>query len=260
MAGTKISELQPVTSLNDNDQIPLARGSFTRKITGKIFNDSFLSLNTRLTELSSNILYVEDSSTIDLTFNPISRVLRAEVIPGSIETIPTGAVMPFAKATSIPSGWVWCDGQIIPSSTGSITQLGQVITANFTNLYSYLGNTYGAAGKLPDLRDYFIRGYGGTNSGSLGTAQGDQFGQHTHPVTSASTGAAGNHAHTFSYTGATPDPGGGGGGGSSADPVGKSGTTNAAGTHDHTVSVTLGNTGGNETRPKNFAMLYCIKL
>jgi len=62
-------------------------------------------------------------------------------------------------------------------------------------------------------------------------------------VGTAYTGYAGNHAHSFTTNGA---------GGHS-----HSLNINSAGEHNHTIAVAP--TGGTETRPRNVAMLYCIK-
>ena len=82
----------------------------------------------------------------------------------------------------------------------------------------------------------------------------DYAGNHSHNV---GMDAAGNHGHNIGMNGA----------GNHAHSV--SGSTSAAGNHahnltttwsgDHTHSFTTNNTGSGETRPRNVALLYCIK-
>ena len=166
--------------------------------------------------------------------------------------VPPGAVMTFAMPVA-PSGWVAADNRELPK-TGTYAAL-------FAAIGSLYGETNGAGGagtshfRVPDLRGYFVRGSGtnadGTAAGSFGAKQVDDFKSHTH---AGSANLAGAHTHTVD--GAQQDSGGGGGSGSSADTSPK--TTSSAGAHTHTLSINL--TGGTETRPKNIALLYCIKF
>jgi hypothetical protein len=68
--------------------------------------------------------------------------------------IPAGAVMPFARKTP-PAGWLVCNGDIIPNGLDTI----QGIRADFSALYTALGTSFGSLGQLPDLRGEFIRGW-----------------------------------------------------------------------------------------------------
>lgn len=139
--------------------------------------------------------------------------------------VPAGAVMAFAMTTA-PTGWIAANGDTIPNGPGTV----QGKTADFSALYSLIGTTYGPAGKLPDLRGYFVRGNGtnsdGTESGTFGAKQADEFKRHNHTVAI--------------YNGSAREAGGG--------------ATILAGN-----STTTSSEGGTETRPRNIAMLYCIK-
>jgi len=137
--------------------------------------------------------------------------------------LPAGAVQAFAM-NSAPTGWLAADGTAVSRST-------------YAALFSAIGTTYGAGDgsttfALPDLRGYFVRGSGtngdGTAAGAFGTKQVDEFKSHTHTVVD----------NSFTVAGA-----GGGLGGLVAG----------------SVTRTTSSTGGDETRPKNIAMLYCIK-
>jgi microcystin-dependent protein len=157
-----------------------------------------------------------------------------------IASVPAGAVMPFIM-NSAPSGWLICNGNVVPNGSGTV----QGITANFAALYALLGTTYGTAGTLPDLRGYFIRGYGtnsnGTASGAFGAKQTDAFQGHIHGATT---------------TARLVDSGGNIAGGSNYDAT-------RLGVVTITNPISDGTNGtprtANETRPANIAMLYCIK-
>lgn len=135
--------------------------------------------------------------------------------------VPAGAVMAFAM-NSVPTGWLRANGASI--STGGVNAA----------LFAAIGYEYGGSGgsfNLPDLRGYFVRGSGtnsdGTASGGFGEKQADAFKAHTHTV-----GIRSNPAR---------EAGGG-------ETIISGGT------------LTTSSTGDTETRPKNIAMLYCIKL
>jgi len=134
---------------------------------------------------------------------------------------------------------------------------------------------------------------GGQNESHTHTGTTNGGGAHTHTASSASAGA---HTHTVSGTAATAgdhnhvvntywdenqdETGFAGGGGAvvgkrPVDNAGAhthtvSGTAASAGAHTHTITVnavgdhthtfTTGASGGNETRPRNIALLYCIKF
>jgi microcystin-dependent protein len=137
--------------------------------------------------------------------------------------LPSGAVMAFAMNTS-PAGWIAADG-------------ASVSTATYAALFAAIGYTYGGSGglfNLPDLRGYFVRGSGtnsdGTVSGAFGVKQADEFESHSHGFA------------TFAHS-----------------------TSNGANNEGGTSGTFTGDTvtylaGGTETRPKNIAMLYCIKF
>jgi microcystin-dependent protein len=138
--------------------------------------------------------------------------------------IPAGAVMSFAM-NSAPTGWLAADGSAVSRTT-------------YATLFAAIGTTYGSGDgttfNLPDLRGYFVRGSGtnsdGTESGSFGAKQADDFKSHT---------------HTFRGYGVT---------------LLANGANTASGTNTQNYTISTNATGGIETRPKNIAMLYCIKF
>jgi microcystin-dependent protein len=143
--------------------------------------------------------------------------------------LPAGAIMAFAM-NGAPTGWLAANGSAVSRAT-------------YSALWTALGTTSSPYGQgdgsttfnLPDLRGYFVRGSGtnsdGTESGTFGAKQSDEIKSHTH-----TTGQTG--------TGTTQDA-----------PL-SSGVRYVTG-----IGATVtGATGGTETRPKNIAMLYCIKI
>jgi microcystin-dependent protein len=164
--------------------------------------------------------------------------------------VPPGAVMPFASAAT-PSGWLAANGAAVSRTL-------------YPALFAAIGTLYGVGDgsttfALPDLRGYFVRGQGtnadGTASGAFGTKQGDDFKSHSH---TGSTSINGSHSHSYSAPNSyqqdtTNSPANGKRATSNANP-----NTGAAGDHSHTL--TINPTGGTETRPKNIALLYCIKF
>jgi hypothetical protein len=169
--------------------------------------------------------------TVAVADNEITtaKILDANVTLAKLVTavqqalLPAGAVQAFAM-NSAPAGWLAADGTAVSRST-------------YAALFAAIGTTYGAGDgsttfALPDLRGYFVRGSGtngdGTAAGTFGAKQADEFKAHTHTTGSAFLGDS-------------------------------TGPWNFVGGSKGLVDIT-GSTGGTETRPKNIAMLYCIKF
>lgn len=163
-----------------------------------------------------------DASKITTGTLPIARIADGAVTAAKLSSgVGTPAGAVMAFAmNSAPAGWLAADGSNVNRTT-------------YAALFSAIGTTYGAGDgsttfALPDLRGYFVRGSGtnsdGTAAGTFGAKQADEFKAHTHQGTTH-VGAGASGGTLF---------------------VGASGTS--------------GSTGGTETRPKNIAMLYCIKF
>jgi len=180
------------------------------------------------------------------------------------QAVPTGSVHMMATTTA-PSGYLKCNGSAISRTT-------------YAALFAIIGTTHGAGDgsstfNVPDLRGEFVRGWddgrGIDSSRNFGTAQSDQNAQHNHSASATST--AGAHSHALNYqrkhvedtgTAAVTDirrEGGDGDGGSQTF----SNNTDSGFMNNATVSVStsvsIGNQGGNEARPRNIAMMYVIK-
>lgn len=139
--------------------------------------------------------------------------------------IPAGTVLPFAGVyAGLPAGWLYCNGQAVSRIT-------------YSGLFAMISTLYGAGDgsttfNIPDLRGAFVRGWDdarGLDPGrSFASYQEDAFKSHT-------------HTYTMKYI-----TGGASGGG---DPLNLGTTT-----------FNTGAAGGTETRPKNYALYYCIKI
>jgi microcystin-dependent protein len=138
---------------------------------------------------------------------------------------PIGTVMYFARTTP-PPGWLLCDGSDIDKNL-------------YPDLALVIGTTFGGTTtnpKLPELRGEFIRGWSSNRADvdigrQFGKFQSDEFKSHTHLVPSNEPSALGAYQSPATYGGSYRFE--------NAPP------TSAA--------------GGIETRPRNVALLPCIK-
>jgi microcystin-dependent protein len=212
--------------------------------------------NEIVTPANLNLL---GTPTVALASNEVTTVNIADgavtqaKLNSSVTLVPTGAVMPFAMNTA-PSGWLAANGSAVSRTT-------------YAALFAAIGTTYGAGDgsttfTLPDLRGYFVRGSGtnsdGVAAGTFGAKQEDRVISHTH------SGTTGDDSpdHTHGYTNYPPNrravPTSG------TDTMGDTATAQAsvgANTrHQHPfTTVSQSPAGTTETRPRNIAMLYCIK-
>lgn len=171
-------------------------------------------------------------------------------VPVSTDSlVPAGAVMSFAMSAA-PSGWLKANGAAVNRTT-------------FAALFAAIGTTFGVGDgsttfNVPDLRGEFVRGWDdgrGVDSGrALGTAQAGANAAHTHPGSSGSTNTAGAHVHGQGATGYAELIGAG-----SSGTALQGNNTTSAGDHSHTVTLSIASDGGAEARPRNIALLACIK-
>ena len=148
----------------------------------------------------------------------------------ALETIPVGAVVAFAMSTP-PTGFLKANGAAISRTA-------------YSALFAKIGTTYGAGNgsttfNVPDLRGEFVRGWDdgrGVDSGrALGSSQGGAIQSHTHPISLDAAKAS------ISSLGSM---------------LGRNGSTLS---DQITISATAGASGDAETRPRNIALLACIK-
>jgi phage-related tail fiber protein len=159
----------------------------------------------------------------------------------------TGAVAFFGLNTA-PAGWLKANGALVSRTT-------------YASLFAVIGTTYGAGDgsttfALPDMRGEFPRGWDdgrAVDSGrSIGTAQLDAFQGHWHSyVTSGFEFSMGNFIQ------------GAGGSQRGGAPAGYNDVTNPV-TDRHPAEGSPGPSGiprtAPETRPRNVALLACIKF
>jgi len=136
---------------------------------------------------------------------------------------PVGSVTMFAGAT-VPDGWLECNGQTAPSALAAV--LG---TSN-----------------VPDLRGEFVRGWDhgrGVDSGrGIRSTQDDTFKSHNHDFRAPTGDADSSDSQGFTGTANNVESF------RTSDRAGELRTYNA-----------IENEGGNETRPRNVALMYIIK-
>lgn len=139
-----------------------------------------------------------------------------------------GEVATFAVANP-PSGWLRCNGAAVSRTT-------------YSRLFAVIGTTFGVGDgsttfNVPEMRGEFARGWDngrGIDAGRVfGSAQGGQIEAHNHVLADVNAGAGSETGIDF--------------------PTSVSGTAGAV------SSDNIENYGGGETRPRNVALLYCIK-
>ena len=164
------------------------------------------------------------------------------------QSSPAGMIAPFA-GTSAPTGWLACQGQVVSQTT-------------YAALYAAIGATWNTGGegagnfRLPDLRGTFLRGTGtnatGSSSGAAGPAVGafaaDTYLNHSHGASQPA------HTHTVS-DGYVVVSGGSG----LQNGTGWTATTSGTTAQGPAITVNTSTTGGTETKPKNYGVLYIIK-
>lgn len=209
---------------------------------------------------------------------------KAEVDSLASMALPPGAIIHTAR-NATPAGFLRCNGAAVSRTT-------------YADLFGAIGTTYGAGDgsttfNVPDLRGEFIRGWadGGTvDSGRVfGSKQAEDIESHLHTVNPPSTATSSDtHSHTYSgstnttgahtHTAPSTTSGGVGNGrvlegnatenstvsiNSAGDHAHTYSGTTSSDTHSHTVDIAQfnsGSTGGTETRPRNIALLACIKF
>ena len=216
----------------------------------------------------------------------LTRDFRKELIRLKDELCPIGTIQAFAFE-SIPQGWLLCNGQALKKE-------------EYPELYSVIGVTFGEKGKtkfkIPDLRSKFVRGWDERNR-KFGSDQEDALqghshvfhldiikmeldGQHDHDlywgkfnVRDPSINSANNHEQLIPVPYANRQESRYGRIGS--DFWTKDGSV-IEGKHSHKILIdgdkelignpidsnysSMNNKVDTETRPKNIALSYCIKV
>lgn len=197
---------------------------------------------------------LSDVDNVSQARNNIDVYSRSEVdaLINNIVGVPTGTIIAF-PANAVPNGFLKCNG-------------AQVSRNSYTTLFSVIGSTYGNGNNyntfnLPDLRGEFIRGWddgrGVDNNRNLGYHQGESTKRHYHgtgkfeqTVNDDWYAILGNWDGTHR---ARWVPG----------ESGFNSTKNISGGSNSRLTRTTEaqyiTAANSETRPRNYAMLFCIK-
>ena len=140
--------------------------------------------------------------------------------------VPAGSVI-YHAANTAPTGFLKANGAAISRST-------------YSDLFTAIGTTFGVGDgsstfNVPDLRGEFARGWDdsrGIDSGrSFGSAQADELKSHNHSI---------NVRYSATFNGGHV-------------------SANSLGGNSQNLGSSIASTGGSETRPRNIALLACIK-
>ena len=164
-------------------------------------------------------------------------------VQGQIDSkgVPSGAVMYFAMVTA-PTGWLKADGAAVSRTT-------------YAALFAAIGTTFGSGNgsttfNLPDLRGEFPRGWDdgrGVDDGrSFGSSQLDQMQR----ITGAISGRLTSGSGAFSFVSLS----------SSNMQIGSGTTSNFEFDSADSPDARVSSTTSGETRPRNVALLACIKI
>ena len=165
-----------------------------------------------------------------------------------IEGIPTGCIIPWSD-TSIPTGFLECNGQAVSRST-------------YATLFAIVATTYGAGNgsttyNLPDLKDNVALGR--SNSAALAStggantvgSTGNVGGSTANATLSEAQLAAHTHGSGYAFKQALHSAG------STATP-GSTGATGSGTGHDHNMSATFTGDATSVVQPY-LTILYVIK-
>lgn len=160
-------------------------------------------------------------------------------IPAATDLTPAGTII-YSARTTAPTGYLKANGAAVSRTT-------------YATLFAAIGTLYGGGDgsttfNVPDLRGEFIRGFDdsrGVDSGrTMGSSQAEMIGPHNHGIN--------DPGHSHSYSGGDRQNLESGG---QSQPVSQGGNT----TGSQTTGITINNNSGTENRPRNVALLACIK-
>ncbi|MEQ1733867.1 MAG: phage tail protein [Bacteroidia bacterium] len=210
---------------------------------GATYNlDASLQVPTAAENRPRNVAMVYAIKAIPTTVTVGSTTIQNIVNAAVASAVPAGLVQHFANITA-PAGYLECNGAAVSRTT-------------YAALFAAIGTLYGVGDgsttfNVPDLRGEFIRGVdkgrGVDAARVVGSAQADLFKAHNHTFVAQNWG------------GTVLPPNGVSGNGSGVDGD-LDGSTVVTGYDKSSVPLVLNNTGGAETRPRNVAMLPCIKF
>ncbi|MEQ9366321.1 MAG: phage tail protein, partial [Leptospirales bacterium] len=195
---------------------------------------SFEVLHRTNGSTGSSDLGLTHSTGDDEIYTQVEVLQLAQPTPEGVDLV--ASVQSFATL-SAPPGWIECDGREISRSL-------------YARLFQRIGDRFGTGDgtttfNVPDMRGEFIRGWDngrGVDGGrGLGTGQADQMQGHGHVIRERQ-GLEGDGGTGFGAT----------------DPTGSLNYTGIV-NEPSDDGVNGAPRTGPETRPRNIAMLYCIK-
>jgi microcystin-dependent protein len=140
--------------------------------------------------------------------------------------VPAGSII-YHAANTAPTGFIKANGAAVSRST-------------YSDLFTAIGTTFGVGDgsstfNVPDLRGEFLRGWDdsrGIDTGRIfGSAQADELKSHNHSI---------NVRYSATFNGGHV-------------------SANSLGGNSQNLGSSIASTGGSETRPRNIALLACIK-
>lgn len=218
----------------------------------------FADINFAAVYYWMKIEVMEGSSYREVSFAQLPSAPYCEVAHNAA-AVPAGSIIPFAgPATSVPAGWMLCDGSAISRST-------------YANLYNVIGVAWGTGDgsttfNLPDLRGMFLRGVAGTDTvgdpdantrlaNANGGNSGNMVGSYQGDAIRNITGNAHNNIQGMAGWGAQCD-----GALTWIDYKGDaSWEDNVGGYSGISFDASLVVPVGSDNRPKNVAVTYIIK-
>ncbi|HUD30158.1 MAG TPA: phage tail protein [Novosphingobium sp.] len=184
----------------------------------------------------------KDSGRFEVGADPLSAFEVSTKQYTDARATPTGAIGWF-PATAAPTGFIKANGSLVSRTTYAALWAyaqasGNIAATDGAWAAGQFSPGDGATTfRIPDLRGEFIRGFDdarGVDSGrTIGSWQQDALKSHTHTLTASTT----------------PE-------GTSSDIDREDGNGSKT---SSPITVTTAATGGTETRPRNVAMLACIK-
>ena len=177
--------------------------------------------------LTGNLTLVGSPSTTNMAATKGYVDAQIAAIPAATDLTPPGTVIWTARTTA-PTGYIKANGAAISRTT-------------YPALFAAIGTAYGSGDgsttfNVPDLRGEFVRGWDdgrGIDSGrAFGSTQADSLRSHSHELSAGTASdnlAGGTPVKTINYLSTSVSP------------------------------FATNSTGSTETRPRNIALLGCIK-
>jgi hypothetical protein len=248
---------------------PLANQSDLNSLSTTVSNlPTSAAVDTKITNFSNNFADNPNTKIASKTY-VASAVSAASAASSS--GAPAGSLLPFAGDTC-PTGYLAADGASYAIAT--YPSLASALFSSASQKYLW-GNVDSTHFYVPDLRGQFLRGVdasgtkdpgaasrtnlaGATVGGIVGSSESDQMQGHKHSINDP------GHVHntvsdTYNPTGPYANYGH-----NNVQAPPNFGATSSSTTNITILGATNDGTNGNprigtETRPKNMAVLYCIK-